>query len=103
MGHSSAGLFGFSHMMGGYAGRQAEYLSVPFADVAPIKIPGEILDEKVLFLSDIFPTGKEDGCIKVVLGHSGFQHGEDSPQASQHDALAVRRCSFGHRRHARRQ
>jgi threonine dehydrogenase-like Zn-dependent dehydrogenase len=57
MGHSPAGLFGFSHMMGGYAGGQAEYLRVPFADVAPIKIPDGIPDEKVLFLSDIFPTG----------------------------------------------
>jgi threonine dehydrogenase-like Zn-dependent dehydrogenase len=53
MGHSPAGLFGFSHMMGGYAGGQAEYLRVPFADVAPIKIPDGIPDEKVLFLSDI--------------------------------------------------
>ena len=57
MGQSPAGLFGFSHMMGGYAGGQAEYLRVPFADVAPIKIPDGIPDEKVLFLSDIFPTG----------------------------------------------
>lgn len=57
MGHSPAGLFGFSHMLGGYAGGQAEYLRVPFADVAPIKIPEGLPDEKVLFLSDIFPTG----------------------------------------------
>jgi threonine dehydrogenase-like Zn-dependent dehydrogenase len=57
MGQSLPGLFGFSHMMGGYAGGQAEYLHVPFADVAPIKIPDGIRDEKVLFLSDIFPTG----------------------------------------------
>ena len=57
MGQSPAGLFGFSHMMGGYAGGQAEYLRVPYADVAPIKIPDGIPDEKVLFLSDIFPTG----------------------------------------------
>ncbi|MEJ7617822.1 MAG: zinc-dependent alcohol dehydrogenase, partial [Pyrinomonadaceae bacterium] len=57
MGQSPAGLFGFSHMLGGYAGGQAEYLRVPFADVAPIKIPEGIPDEKVLFLSDIFPTG----------------------------------------------
>lgn len=56
-GFSPAGLFGYSHMMGGYAGGQAEYLRVPFADVGPLKIPKEIPDEKVLFLSDIFPTG----------------------------------------------
>lgn len=57
MGHSPAGLFGFSHMMGGYAGGQAEYLRVPFADIGPLKIPDGIPDEQVLFLSDIFPTG----------------------------------------------
>ena len=56
MGHSPAGLFGFSHMLGGFAGGQAEYLRVPFADVGPIKVEA-IPDEKVLFLSDIFPTG----------------------------------------------
>lgn len=57
MGMSPAGLFGYSHMLGGYAGGQAEYLRVPFADVGPIKIPDGIPDQKVLFLSDIFPTG----------------------------------------------
>jgi len=57
MGHSPAGLFGFSHMLGGFAGGQAEYLRVPFADVGPIKIESDLPDEKVLFLSDIFPTG----------------------------------------------
>jgi threonine dehydrogenase-like Zn-dependent dehydrogenase len=51
------GLFGFSHMMGGFAGGQAEYARVPFADVGPLKVPDSIEDEKVLFLSDIFPTG----------------------------------------------
>jgi threonine dehydrogenase-like Zn-dependent dehydrogenase len=56
-GHSPAGLFGYSHMLGGYAGGQAEYVRVPFADVGPIKVPGEFTDEQVLFLSDIFPTG----------------------------------------------
>jgi len=56
-GFSGSGLFGYSHMMGGYAGGQAEYVRVPFADVGPIKIPAGIPDEKVLFLSDIFPTG----------------------------------------------
>lgn len=57
MGHSPAGLFGFSHMLGGFAGGQAEYLRVPFADVGPIRIESGLPDEKVLFLSDIFPTG----------------------------------------------
>jgi threonine dehydrogenase-like Zn-dependent dehydrogenase len=56
-GFSGSGLFGYSHMMGGYAGGQAEYVRVPFADVGPLKIPADIPDEKVLFLSDIFPTG----------------------------------------------
>ena len=56
-GFSGAGLFGYSHMMGGYAGGQAEYVRVPFANVGPVKIPEEMPDEKVLFLSDIFPTG----------------------------------------------
>jgi len=57
LGHSPAGLFGFSHMMGGFAGGQAEYLRVPFADVGPLKIESSLPDEQVLFLSDIFPTG----------------------------------------------
>jgi threonine dehydrogenase-like Zn-dependent dehydrogenase len=56
-GYSPAGLFGYSHMLGGFAGGQAEYARVPFADVGPIKIPEGLSDEKVLFLSDIFPTG----------------------------------------------
>jgi threonine dehydrogenase-like Zn-dependent dehydrogenase len=56
-GHSPAGIFGYSHMLGGYAGGQAEFARVPFADVGPIKIPDGIPDEKVLMLSDIFPTG----------------------------------------------
>jgi threonine dehydrogenase-like Zn-dependent dehydrogenase len=56
-GHSPAGLFGYSHMLGGYAGGQAEYARVPFADVGPIKIANGLTDEQVLFLSDILPTG----------------------------------------------
>ena len=56
-GFSGSGLFGYSHMLGGYAGGQAEYVRVPFADVGSIKIPDGLADEKVLFLSDIFPTG----------------------------------------------
>ncbi|MGH3900765.1 MAG: zinc-dependent alcohol dehydrogenase [Pseudonocardiaceae bacterium] len=57
MGHSPSGLFGYSHMLGGYPGGQAEYARVPFADVGPFKIEDGIPDEQVLFLSDIFPTG----------------------------------------------
>ena len=56
-GHSPAGIFGYSHMLGGFAGGQAEYARVPFADVGPLKIPNGLTDEQVLFLSDIFPTG----------------------------------------------
>jgi threonine dehydrogenase-like Zn-dependent dehydrogenase len=56
-GHSPAGIFGYSHMLGGFAGGQAEYARVPFADVGPLKIENGLSDEKVLFLSDIFPTG----------------------------------------------
>ena len=76
MGHSPAGLFGFSHMLGGYAGGQAEYLRVPMADVGPIKIPDNVTDEQALFLSDIFPTGYmaaenaqiEDGDTVAIWG-----------------------------------
>jgi threonine dehydrogenase-like Zn-dependent dehydrogenase len=57
MGHSPCGVFGYSHMLGGYAGGQAEYARVPFADVGTIKVPQHLTDEQVLFLSDIFPTG----------------------------------------------
>ena len=56
-GYSPAGLFGYSHMLGGYAGGQAEYVRVPFADVGPMKVPEELSDEQVLFLTDILPTG----------------------------------------------
>ena len=76
MGHSPAGLFGFSHMLGGYAGGQAEYLRVPHADVGPIKVPQGVSDEQVLFLSDIFPTAYmaaenaeiEDGDTVAIWG-----------------------------------
>lgn len=56
-GHAPSGIFGYSHLTGGYAGGQAEYARVPFADVGPVKIPDHLSDEQVLFLSDIFPTG----------------------------------------------
>jgi threonine dehydrogenase-like Zn-dependent dehydrogenase len=57
LGHSPAGVFGYSHMLGGFAGGQAEYARVPFADVGPLKVPEDLTDDQVLFLSDIFPTG----------------------------------------------
>jgi threonine dehydrogenase-like Zn-dependent dehydrogenase len=57
LGHSPAGLFGYSHMLGGFPGGQAEYVRVPFADVGPLVIDDDLTDEQVLFLSDIFPTG----------------------------------------------
>lgn len=56
-GYSGGGLFGYSHLLGGYAGGQAEYARVPFADVGPLKVPDHLSDEQVLFLTDIFPTG----------------------------------------------
>ena len=57
VGALTGGFFGYSHMLGGYAGGQAEYVRVPFADVGPLKVPSTLSDEQVLFLSDIFPTG----------------------------------------------
>ena len=56
-GHATAGLYGYTHLTGGYAGGQAEYVRVPYADVGPVKIPDGLTDEQVLFLGDIFPTG----------------------------------------------
>jgi threonine dehydrogenase-like Zn-dependent dehydrogenase len=57
MGHSPCGIFGYSHLTGGYAGGQAEYVRVPFADVGPLKVGDDLTDDQVLFLSDILPTG----------------------------------------------
>lgn len=57
MGHAPSGAFGFSHLMGGFSGGQAQFVRVPYSDIGPIKIPKDMPDEKVLFLSDIFPTG----------------------------------------------
>jgi threonine dehydrogenase-like Zn-dependent dehydrogenase len=56
-GYSPAGMYGYSHMLGGYAGGQAEYARVPYADVGLLKVPGDLTDDQVLFLSDILPTG----------------------------------------------
>ena len=69
-GHSPAGIYGYSHLVGGYAGGQAEYVRVPFADVGPIKAPEHLTDEQVLFLSDIFPTGY------MAAENGGIQGGE---------------------------
>ncbi|MBV9879792.1 MAG: glutathione-dependent formaldehyde dehydrogenase [Gemmatirosa sp.] len=57
LGHSPSGIFGYSHLTGGFAGGQAEYARVPFADVGPLKVPDDVTDEQALFLSDILPTG----------------------------------------------
>ena len=75
-GYGPAALFGYSHMLGGYAGGQAEYVRVPFADVGPFKVPDSLTDEQVLFLTDIFPTGYqaaencdiEEGDVVAVWG-----------------------------------
>lgn len=75
-GHVTGGLFGYSHLTGGYPGGQAEYVRVPFADVCPTKVPNGLTDEQVLFLTDIFPTGWqgaefaaiEDGDTVAVWG-----------------------------------
>lgn len=69
-GHSPAGLFGYTHLLGGFAGGQAEYLRVPYADVGPIKIESDLSDEQVLFLSDIFPTGY------MAAEFCNIQHGD---------------------------
>jgi len=71
MGYSPAGLFGYSHMTGGYAGGQAQYVRVPHADVGPLKIENDLPDDKVLFLSDIYPTGymAAENC-NIVPGES---------------------------------
>ncbi|SDJ54177.1 zinc-dependent alcohol dehydrogenase [Microbulbifer yueqingensis] len=76
LGHATAGLFGYSHLTGGFAGGQAEYVRVPYADVGPIRIDSDLRDDQVLFLSDIFPTGYmaaencaiEDGDTVAIWG-----------------------------------
>ena len=68
MGHSPAGIYGYSHMLGGYAGGQAEYARVPFADVGPLKIEDDLTDEQVLFLTDIFPTAYMGAEMAVSRG-----------------------------------
>ena len=68
MGHSPAGIYGYSHMLGGYAGGQAEYARVPFADIGPLKIEDDLTDEQVLFLTDIFPTAYMGAEMAVSRG-----------------------------------
>ena len=67
-GYSPAGLFGYSHLLGGYAGGQAEYVRVPFADVGPFRVPESLTDEQVLFLTDIFPTGYQAALFGGIQG-----------------------------------
>jgi threonine dehydrogenase-like Zn-dependent dehydrogenase len=69
-GHSPAGIFGYSHLLGGFPGGQAEYVRVPFADVGPIQVPDGLIDEQVLFLTDAFPTGY------MAAENGGIQGGE---------------------------
>ncbi len=76
-GYSGSGLFGYSHMMGGYAGGQAQYVRVPFANIGPLKIENDLPDEKLLFLSDIFPTG----CMAA-----------ENAQIQENDTVAVWGC-----------
>jgi len=68
-GQATAGLFGYSHLTGGYAGGQAENVRVPFADVGPLKVPANLSDEQVLFLGDIFPTGWQAAVACDIEGH----------------------------------
>ncbi len=70
LGHAVSGLFGYSHMLGGFAGGQAEYVRVPYADVGPIKVPESLTDEQALFLSDIFPTGY------MAAENANIKHGD---------------------------
>ena len=74
-GHTTAGLFGYTHLTGGYAGGQAEYVRVPFADTTHIKVPNSgLTDEQVLFLGDIFPTGWQ-AAVQCDIEPDG--HGRD--------------------------
>ena len=84
MGQSPAGLFGYSHMLGGFAGGQAEYLRVPFADVGPVKIPPGMSDDQVLFLSDIFPTGY------MAAENCQMEHGDTVGDLGMRPRRAVR-------------
>jgi threonine dehydrogenase-like Zn-dependent dehydrogenase len=91
-GYSGSGLFGYSHMMGGYAGGQAQYVRVPFANVGPLKIESDLPDEKVLFLSDIFPSGY------TAAENANIEKGDTALRCGAADPLAnspspARSCS----------
>lgn len=100
-GHSPAGIFGYSHLYGGYAGGQAEYVRVPFADVGPFEIPETITDEEAIFLTDVYPTGYQavdvadfdPGAVVAVWGcgpvglfaiHSAYMLGAERVIAIDH-------------------
>ena len=99
-GYSASGLFGYSHMYGGYPGGQAEYARVPFADVGPLKVPDTLTDEQVLFLSDIFPTGymaAENCDIKARRHGSGLGLWPGRPVRDQERVSPWRRTRDRHR------
>ena len=98
MGHSPAGIFGYSHMLGGYAGGQAEYARVPFADVGPLKIEDDLTDEQVLFLSDIFPTGYMGAeMCDIKPGRRGRRLGRRPGRAVRRRQRLPARRGAGHR------
>ncbi|TCR68265.1 alcohol dehydrogenase-like protein [Bosea sp. BK604] len=78
-GHTTAGLFGYTHLTGGYPGGQAEYLRVPFADATHIKVPDGLSDEQLLFLSDIFPTGWQAACSARSSRRTRLRSGAAAP------------------------
>ena len=93
VGHAPAGLFGYSHLLGGYAGGQAEYLRVPHADVGPIKIESDLSDEKVLFLSDILPIGyMAGGKCRDSIGRHRSRVGMRSGRTNGNSELVVTWC-----------
>jgi threonine dehydrogenase-like Zn-dependent dehydrogenase len=96
-GYSGSGLFGYSHMYGGYPGGQAEYVRVPFADVGPLKVPSSLSDEQVLFLSDIFPTGfmAAENC-DIKPGHTVRGLGMWPGRSVRHPERVSARCRTRH-------
>jgi threonine dehydrogenase-like Zn-dependent dehydrogenase len=107
MGQSPAGLFGYSHMMGGYAGGQAEYLRVPYADVGPVKVESDLPDEQVLFLSAMYPVGNTSDGIHGRRGrrHRGGRHrrgvGLRPGRPVRHPERVDARCRSGRRHRPR--
>jgi threonine dehydrogenase-like Zn-dependent dehydrogenase len=102
-GHPTAGIFGYSHITGGYAGGQAEYARVPFADVGPIKVEDDLPDEQVLFLSDIFPTGFfgadlcdiKGGEVIALAPLAGVALDGERPRLPSEHAVCGERGGFG--------